>query len=138
MPLIYTVTMADPPPDNTREYTVKVIKIPEITITYASLKDDKFTTESFDQNTGLLIIKILDAVTDKFPLSAPTYRYGPPYSWYVDGVKQSVSDTQNTLVIKTAGFGPGRHQVTVSATRTVANGGDGKHYTNILSFDVKE
>jgi hypothetical protein len=135
-PLVYTVTMSDPGPDNIQEYTVKVSKIPEVTISYDGPRDDKFTEESFDQSTGLLTVTILDKITDLFPLGASinTYKYGPSYGWYVDGIEQNVSNTQNTLVITTAGFPPGRHQVTVSATKST----DGKHYTNTLYFLVQE
>jgi hypothetical protein len=56
------------------------------------------------------------------------------YSWYGDGVVQPVSTTQNTLVIKTAGFPPGRYQVTVSATRSSGS----KHYTHVVYFLVRE
>jgi hypothetical protein len=125
----YTVTAAD---TSIQEYTVKVTKIPKITISYESPKDDRFITESFNQNTGLLTITILD--TDSFPLSDPTYTYGPPYGWRIDSVRQSVSNTQNTLVIKTADFQPGSHQVTVSAKRSA----DNKTYTNVLKFLVQE
>jgi hypothetical protein len=136
-PLIYTVRAVDLPDDtpDTQEYTVKVVNILEVTISYDGPRDDKFTTESFDQNNGLLSVTINN--TDQFPLSDPTYRYGPTYDWYVDSVRQNVSNTQNTLVIKTAGFPPGRHQVTVSATRLKPEG-DGRHYTNTLYFLVRE
>jgi hypothetical protein len=132
IPRYYTVTAADPPPDNTRKYTVKVNKIPEVTVRYEAVRDDKFTTERFDQNTGLLTISI--TTSSIFPLSNPSYGYRDPFGWYVDGIQQPVSGTQNTLVIKTAGFPPGRHQVTVSATRSA----DSKHYTNLIYFDVRE
>jgi hypothetical protein len=132
IPRYYTITAQDPPPDNKQEYTVKVIKIPEVTISYESPRDDRFTTESFNQTNGLLTV-IIDT-SSFFPVSAPVYQYTSPYDWYVDSVKQNVSTTQNTLVIKTADFSPGRHQVTVSATR----GSDGKHYTNVLYFVVQE
>jgi hypothetical protein len=125
----YTVTAAD---TSIQEYTVKVTKIPKITISYESPKDDKFTTESFDQMTGLLTITIQNTVS--FPLSNPSYTYGSPYGWYVDSVKQNVSSTQNTLVIKTTDFQPGSHQVTVSAKRSA----DNKNYTNVLKFFVQE
>jgi hypothetical protein len=131
-PRYYTVTAADPPPDNTQMYTVSVNRIPEITVKYEALRDDKFTAETFDQYIGLLTITVQNGVI--FPLSEPKYTYGQPYSWYVDGVVQPGSSTQNTLVIKTAGFPPGRHQVTVSTTRSA----DSKHYTNLIYFDVKE
>jgi hypothetical protein len=130
----YTVTAEDPPPDNTAEYTVTVTNIPEVTIKYEGPRDDKFTTESFDQNSGLLTVTILDKITDLFPSSDPTYRYGSPYDWSVNGVNQPVSNTQNTLVITTAGFPPGRHQVTVFATRSA----DNRHYSNTLYFTVQE
>jgi hypothetical protein len=114
--------MADPPPDNTREYRVRVIKIPEVTVSYEGPRDDKFFTEKFDRNTGLLSITVDGA------------GYGAPYDWYIDGVDQPVSSTQNTLVIKTAGFSPGRHQVTVVAKKTA----DSKHYSNLVYFLVQE
>jgi hypothetical protein len=129
-PLYYTVTAAD---TTTQEYTVKVLKIPEITISYGGPQDDKFTTESFDQNTGLLTISI-DTTANKFPLSAPSYGYAAPFDWYVDGVNQPVARTQSTLVIKTNDFKPGRHQVTVSAERS----SDNRHYTNLVYFLVQE
>jgi hypothetical protein len=131
-PLIYTVTMADDSPDNTQEYTVKVINIPEVTISYGSLRDDKFTTERFDQSTGLLTITI--NTSDTFGSAPNDYTYKASFDWYVDGVDQPVSDTQESLTIKTAGFGPGRHQITVSAMRS----SDNRHYTNVLYFDVTE
>jgi hypothetical protein len=115
----YAVTAAD---NTTQEYTVNVTKIPEITIQYEGLRDDKFTAESFDQSTGLLTVTI--SLTG----------YGAPYDWYVDGVDQPVSGTQNTLVIKTAAFGPGRHQVTASAVKNA----DGRHYTSQVYFLVQE
>jgi hypothetical protein len=121
-PLIYTVTAADPPPNNTREYTVTVTRIPEIAISYEGLRDDKFTTDNFDPTTGLFTVQITAGAG-----------YSEPYEWYVDGVKQSLSATQNTLVIKTADFGPGRHQVTVLAKKIA----DSKHYTNVLYVTVQ-
>jgi hypothetical protein len=130
-PLYYTVTAADPPPGNTQEYTVKVTKLPEVTIKYEGPWDDKFVTDNFDQSTGLLTITI--DTTTQFPISNPSYRYNSPYDWYVDGVDQPVSVTQNTLVIKTADFKLGQHRVTASATKS-----DGKHYTNHVYFLVRE
>jgi hypothetical protein len=119
---------------STCSYKVTIVKIPEITISYGSLRDDKFITESFDQNTGLLTIRI--DTTTSFPLSDPDpgYKYETPFGWYVDGVEYPVSDTQDTLVIKTADFSPGRHQITVSAKRT----SDNKHYTNLMYFVVQD
>jgi hypothetical protein len=110
---------------STLEYTVKVSKIPEVTVRYESLKDDKFITDSFDQLAGLLTVTI--------DTSGGT-KYEAPYAWYVNGVQQNVSTSQSTLVIKTADFKPGEHQVTVSATKKA----DGKHYTNIVYFLVRE
>jgi hypothetical protein len=121
--------------DSTEKYTVRVSRIPEVTVSYEGPRDDEFATGDFDQNAGLLTVTINN--TALFPLSAPIYKYGPPYDWYVDGVKQNVSSTQNTLVIKTADFPPGRHLVTVSATRPPPPSGDGKHYTNTLYFLVQ-
>jgi hypothetical protein len=132
-PLYYTVTMADPPPDDTQEYTVKVVKIPEVTVSYEALRDDKFVEESFDQRTGQLTISIITTAST-FPLSSPSYGYKAPFDWYIDGVKQPLAGTQRALVIKTTDFKPGRHQVTVSAART----SDNRHYTNALYFDVQE
>jgi hypothetical protein len=126
----YTVTAWD---DSTQEYKVTVTKIPEVSISYGSLRDDKFTEEKFAQGTGLLTVSIITAPT-YFPQLAPTYSYTQPFDWYVDGVKYPVSSTQKTLSLKTTDFQPGRHQITVSATRS----SDKKHYTNVVYFDVKE
>jgi hypothetical protein len=115
----YMVTAVD---GSTQEYTVTVSQIPEVTIDYEGLRDDKFITESFDPNTGLLTIEVTGA------------GYDQPYDWYVDSIKQPLAETQNTLVIRTADFLPGRHQVTASAKRS----SDNKHYTNIVYFLVQE
>jgi hypothetical protein len=117
----YTVTAVDTTTTITQEYTVKVVKMPEITIRYEGVRDEEFITENFDEGTGLLTIKVTGT------------NYGAPHEWYVDGVKQPVSDTQDILELKTADFEPGTHQVTVSA-----KGPDNKHYTNLVYFLVQE
>jgi hypothetical protein len=117
--LYYKVTAVD---DSTQEYTVKVTKIPEVTVSYQGLRDDKFITESLSQETGLLTVTI--AHTD----------YSSPYEWYVDGVKYPVSGTQKTLVLKTTDFQAGQHEVVAAAKKTAEN----RYYTNKIQFLVKE
>jgi hypothetical protein len=115
----YTVTAED---KSEQEYTVTVENIPEVIIQYEGLKDERFITDTLVQN--VLTIQVTGT------------GYGAPYGWYVDGIEQPVSATQPTLVLKITDFQPGNHQVSVSATKTIAT--EIKHYTNQISFWVKE
>jgi hypothetical protein len=116
----YTVTAQDPPPDNTREYTVTVTRLPEVTVSYQPAQDPKFVTESLNLNTGFLTIEVAD-----------TAAY-TNYEWYIEGALQSVSSTQSVLGIKTTDFPPGTHKVMIAAKRSA----DGKNYSNIVAFTV--
>jgi hypothetical protein len=129
-PLVYTVTMSDPGPDNTQEYTVRVSKIPEVIISYDGPRDDRFITENFQQSTGLLTITI----NNENPFQGSTYHYGGPYEWYLDGVKYPVSGIPNTLVLKTTDFEAGQHELVAVAKRS----SDNRYYTNKLYFLVQE
>jgi hypothetical protein len=138
-PHYYTVAdtdVEDPQPDNIQKYTVTVKKIPEVTISYESPKDDKFITESFGQGNGWLTVTIDSS--DPFPSDpspgGSTYYYGGPYKWYLDGTPYPVSGTPNTLILKTADFEAGRHELVVMAKRS----SDNMYYTNKLYFQVQE
>ncbi|MDR1287810.1 MAG: DUF5018 domain-containing protein [Treponema sp.] len=125
----YTVKAGD---DTTAEYTLKLTKIPRITITYEPVQDEKFITERFDQSTGVLTIEIIPLKGNRTPAGA--YNYNAPYQWRVDNVLQPVSSTQTSLSLRVTDFQPGQHEVVVMATRTE----DGKHYTNKLFFSAAE
>jgi hypothetical protein len=125
----YTVKAGD---DTTAEYTLKLTKIPRITITYVPVLDEKFITERFDQSTGVLTIEIIPLHGDRTP--AGEYNYKAPYQWRVDGVSQPVSSGQTSLSLRVTDFQPGQHEVVVLATRTE----DSKHYTNKLFFSAAE
>jgi hypothetical protein len=116
----YTVRDQD---GNAQPYTVTVIRKSSVIVTFEGEKDQAVAGSAFDQNTGTVTVTVNND---------PATGVSPPYEWYLDGVKQSVPDTQGTFTLN-AGDGtliPGRHEITVSGKK------DGLHYTGRVYFTV--
>ncbi|MDR1248968.1 MAG: DUF5018 domain-containing protein [Treponema sp.] len=104
-------------------YTVKVSKQSAATVTFTGNADRTvIDSNTFDQATGIITI------------NAKTDTVGPPYEWYVDGIKQGVSAIEPvfTLNVGSGNFTPGRHEIMLSG-KSPSNG---LHYTGKVSFTV--
>jgi hypothetical protein len=105
-------------------YTVKVLRQSAATVTFTGNVDRTVIASNvFDQTTGIITVTAKGDAT-----------VGPPYEWYVDGVKQGVSTTEPvfTLNVGSGDFTPGRHEIMLSG-KSPSNG---LHYTGKVSFTV--
>jgi hypothetical protein len=108
---------------DTRSYTVTVIRKRSVEVSFAGENDQAVAAGVFDQDTGVVTVTVN---TD------PNTGVSPPYEWYLDGVKQPVSNVQAVFTLQ-AGDGtllPGRHEITVSGRK------NGLHYTGKVYFMV--
>jgi hypothetical protein len=108
----------------TQIYTVRVSRQSAVTVAFMGNVDRTVIGSNvFDQTTGIITISAN---------TAETVGVGPPYEWYVDGVKQGVSSTESvfTLNVGTGNFTPGRHEIMLSGRA------NGLHYTGKVSFTV--
>jgi hypothetical protein len=102
-------------------YTVTVTKQIPITVSFTGEKENEVIASSaFDQEQGTVTVTANN-----------TASVGPPYEWYVDGVKQAVSEATFTLNVGSGNFTPGRHEILLSGKAL-----DGLHYTGKVSFTV--
>jgi hypothetical protein len=106
-----------------QSYTVTVIRKSSVAVSFTGeAESEVIAANTFDQNTGVVTVTVNAA------------NVSPPYEWYVDGVKQTVSttDTVFTLRVGDGTFLPGRHEIMVSGKK------DGLHYTGRVYFAVSE
>jgi hypothetical protein len=108
---------------NGQAYTVTVIKQTAVDVTFTGEADRTVIAgNTYDQRTGIITITVNNSAAG----------IGPPYEWYIDGVKQAVSTTETvfTLNVGNGSFVPGRHEITLSGRR------GGLHYTGHVYFTV--
>jgi hypothetical protein len=121
-PRTYRVTARD---GTVRDYTVTVSLEEQNlrgNVSFLGISDPGLLETNFDQNTGLITIRVKDVSG-----------YTAPYEWYLDGQKYPVTNTEKTLILKVAGRPPGQHEVVLTAT-----GPGGLHYTGKIYFLVSE
>jgi hypothetical protein len=107
--------------DGSQAYTVWLSRQSAVTVTFTGNTDlPVIGSNVFDQTTGVITIRAADNV-------------GPPYEWYVDGVKQGVSADEPVFTLNVGGgdFIPGRHEIMLSGKSS-----NGLHYTGKVSFTV--
>jgi hypothetical protein len=106
---------------NAQEYTVQVIRKSSVAVGFTGEEENSIIRSSaFDPGTGLVTVAVDTAMVSG------------PFEWYLDGVKQPVSNTRDSFTVN-AGDGallPGRHEVLVSGTK------NGLHYTGKVYFTV--
>jgi hypothetical protein len=103
-----------------QDYTVTVILKSSVGVSFSGdVENTIISSSDFDQNTGVVTVTVNSGIES-------------PYEWYVDGVKQPVPTTQDTLALNVGdgAFIPGRHEITVSGKK------DGLHYTGKVYFTV--
>jgi hypothetical protein len=102
-------------------YTVTVIRKSSVGVSFTGdLENTIIASSNFDQNTGVITVTVDTAAA------------AAPYEWYLDGVKQPVSNAAATFTLK-VGDGtliPGRHEILVSGRK------NGLHYTGKVSFTL--
>jgi hypothetical protein len=102
-------------------YTVRVQRQSAATVTFEGNVDLTVVgSNTFDQTTGVIAIRAADNI-------------GPPYEWYVDGIKQGVSAVEPAFTLNVGGgnFTPGRHEIMLSGKSS-----NGLHYTGKVYFTV--
>jgi hypothetical protein len=107
--------------NSAQDYAVRVIKQSPVAVNFTGETEGQVIQSSvYDQQTGVITLTVDSA------------HVGGPYEWYVDGVKQGVSNTETTLTLNVGSgtFLPGRHEITVSGKK------GGLHYTGKVYFDV--
>jgi hypothetical protein len=104
-------------------YAVTVIRKSSVGIQFEGEKDKLVASSTFNQNTGLITVTVGND---------PNTGISPPYEWYVDGVKQTVANTEFTFTLNVGDgtFLPGRHEIMVSGKQ------GGLHYTGRVYFMV--
>jgi hypothetical protein len=113
---IYTVEDQN---GNTAAYTVTVIKRDGFTAAFEGEKEQTIiAANTFDPATGSITVTI------------KSDEIAGPYDWYIDGVKQGVSDSTFTLNVGNGSFYPGRYELMVSGTK------NGLRYTGKVYFVV--
>jgi hypothetical protein len=105
-------------------YNVTVIKQSPVTVTFEG-DVDQTVVASNTSSGGVITITVNNDASNGV---------APPYEWYVDGIKQSVSSTATTFTLNVGNgtFIPGRHEITVSGKK------DGLHYTGKVYFAVSK
>jgi hypothetical protein len=102
-------------------YVVTVIRKSSVTVQFeGETEKDIIVSKDFNQTTGV------------FTVTVNTANVNSPYEWYLDGVKQPVSNTEAvfTLNVGNGTFTPGKHEIMVSGQK------DGLHYTGKAYFTV--
>jgi hypothetical protein len=102
-------------------YTVRVQRQSAATVSFEGNVDLTVVGSNvFDQTTGVITIRAADNI-------------GPPYEWYVDGIKQGVSAVEPVFTLNVGGgnFTPGRHEIMLSGKSS-----NGLHYTGKVYFTV--
>jgi hypothetical protein len=130
-PLVYTVATAD---SVTQDYTVTVtIAASNFTIDYSGLSDPGLLSDSYDQSTGILTLKLnLDPDGNSVP------DYEAPFEWVLDGKTLAVSSSEPRLALQTSGLKPGQHEIVVVVTKIGVLPPYPSHYTNKVYFMVQE
>jgi hypothetical protein len=104
-----------------QSYTVTVIRKSSVTIQFeGDVEKDIIASKNFNPGTGV------------FTVTVNTANVNSPYDWYLDGVKQPVSNTGDTFTLNVGNgtFTPGRHEIMVSGQK------NGLHYTGKVYFTV--
>jgi hypothetical protein len=102
-------------------YTVTVIRKSSADVSFTGEAENEIIrSSSFDKEKGIVEVVIA------------TEKAAAPYEWYLDGVRQPVSNTQAvfTLHVGDGTLTPGRHEITVSGMI------GGLHYTGKMYFVV--
>ena len=100
-----------------------------VTVIRKSSVDVSFTGEA---ENGIILRSSFNRTTGFIEVAIDTTRAAAPYEWYLDGVRQPVSNTQDVFTLH-AGDGtliPGRHEIMVSGMI------GGLHYTGKMYFVV--
>jgi hypothetical protein len=114
----YTVTDQN---GEEQSYTVRVIRKSSVEVSFTGEADAAIIADSvINQDTGVMTITLNTAAV------------AGPYEWYLNGVKQPVPSTQDTLTLNVGDgtFIPGRHEIVVSGRK------NGLHYTGKVYFMV--
>jgi hypothetical protein len=103
-------------------YVVRVTRKSSVGVSFAGDAESAIIGSSaFDQSSAVVTVAL-----------DPGSGVSPPYEWYLDGVKQPVSTTQDSFTLN-VGDGtliPGRHEIMVSGRK------NGLHYTGKVYFTV--
>jgi hypothetical protein len=99
-------------------YTVNVIRQHGFTVSFEGEKEREFISNNFNSSTGIITVTI------------DTTEVDGPYAWYIDGVKQGVSDPTFTLNVGNGAFYPGRYEIMASGMK------NGLRYTGKVYFVV--
>jgi hypothetical protein len=111
---------------NAQPYIVTVLRQSAAKVRFEGEIDRSFIAgNTFDQSTGIVTVTANDDANTGI---------APPYEWYVDGFKQTVSTAEPTFTLNAGdgAFTPGRHEIMLSGKK------DGLHYTNKIYFVVSE